>query len=68
MVVNINNKKKGGVEKVANDWNWSRTVVIYVLFSFNLATILVGAAKCLPHLSFLIVFYGLQHHYFSRPT
>ncbi len=29
-----------GVGKVANDWNWSRTVVIDVLLSFNLAAIL----------------------------
>ncbi len=38
------------------------------VFFFYLATILVGAAKCLSHLSFLIVFYGLQHHFFSKPT
>jgi hypothetical protein len=29
-----------GVGNVANDWNWSRTMVIDVLLSFNLAAIL----------------------------
>ncbi len=36
----MTNEKQGGVGKVANDWNWFRTVVIDVLLSFNLAAIL----------------------------
>jgi hypothetical protein len=36
----VTNEKQGGFGNVANDRNWSRTVVIDVLFSFNLAAIL----------------------------
>ncbi len=36
----VTNEKQGGVGQVADDRNWSQTVVIDVLFSFNLAAIL----------------------------
>ncbi len=37
----VGNEKEGGVGKVANDWNWSRTAAIDILLAFKFAVVFI---------------------------